>query len=249
MESLFWGGGLRLPLGGLFRLSYRNLTNTVWSRRGDLQTQVIQRSREWPSMNFSWAYSPSSSIRSVISSVSAGLQYRIVRASNVQPISALGGSDSVVTENNSRYLTPTLTLSWSPGITTAVQFTNAKTEAVTSGNRTESERTAWGVSANFGWNLPTSLVRSGNRVRTTVAFNSSTQAVCLLQTGAVGCRSVSDSRRDQLDIRLDTGFTASLRGGMTFSYILTDQRHTSQTLSQIVFTIYADINFVSGPVR
>ncbi len=249
MQSLIWGGGLRLPLGGLFRLSYRNLTNTVWSRRGDFQTQVIQRSREWPSMNFSWAYSPSSSIRSVISSVSAGLQYRVVRASNVQPISALGGSDSVITENNSRYLTPTLTLSWSPGITTAVQFTNAKTEAVTSGNRTESERTAWGASANFGWNLPTSIVRSGNRVQTSVAFNSSTQAVCLLQTGAVGCRSVSDSRRNQLDIRMDTGFTQSLRGGMTFSYVLTDQRQTSQTLSQIVFTIYADINFVSGQVR
>jgi hypothetical protein len=73
MESVIWGGGLRLPLGGLFRLSYRNLTNTVWSRRGEVQTQVVQRSREWPSMNFSWAYSPTSGIRAVISSISAGL--------------------------------------------------------------------------------------------------------------------------------------------------------------------------------
>jgi hypothetical protein len=249
LESLIWGGGLRLPLGGLFRLSYRNLTNTVWSRRGDTQLQVVQRSREWPSMNFSWAYSPSSGIRAVISSVSAGLQYRIVRASSVQPISALGGSDSVVVENNSRFLTPTLTLSWSPGITTAVQFTNARTETVTSGNLTESEQSTWGASANFGWNLPTSFVRSGNRVQTTIAFNSSTQAVCILQVGAQSCRTVSDSRRDQLDIRLDTGFTQSLRGGMTFSYVLTDQRHTSQTLSQILFTIYADINFITGQVR
>ncbi len=249
LETVIAAAGLRLPLGGLFRLGYRDLTNKAWSRRGDVQTQVTQRNREWPSLSFSWAYSPSSGIRSVLSSVSAGLQYRVVKASSVQPISALGGSDSVVTENNSRFLAPTITLSWSPGITTAAQFSQTRTEVVTSGNRTDSERRAWGASANFGWNLPRSLVPSGNRVQTSIAFNSSTLAVCLLQTGAADCRTVSDSRRDQLDIRMDTGFTQTLRGGMTFSYVLTDQRHTSQTLSQVVFTIYADINFVSGQIR
>jgi hypothetical protein len=73
--------------------------------------------------------------------------------------------------------------------------------------------------------------------------------VCILQTSAEECRSVSNSRRDQVDFRMDTGVSQSLRGGLTFSYVVNDQRHISQKLSQMIFSIYAEVNFRAGRLR
>jgi hypothetical protein len=60
---------------------------------------------------------------------------------------------------------------------------------------------------------------------------------------------VSDSRRQVLDVRVDTGLSESLQGGATFSYVLSDLRHLSQRLSQAVFTIYVDYRFFAGEIR
>jgi len=60
---------------------------------------------------------------------------------------------------------------------------------------------------------------------------------------------VSDSYRSAIDARLDTGFSSQLRGGASFSYVVTAQRHLSREFAQTVFSVFAEIFFVSGQLR
>ncbi len=250
LRSVAATGGTRLPLGAQARVTFRNTRNTIWSRRREAQTQVVQRSREWPSLAVSWVYTPRWALRAVINGISAQGQYRLVRASSRQP--RFGVSDAapdVVTESNSRFWAPSVTVSWVGGISTAAQYSVTNGESVTSGNVTESDRVTWGGSASFAFRVPRRIVELRAPIQTTVSFNASRLAVCLQRADATECNTVSDSRRQQFDVRVDTGFTPTLRGGATFSYVLTDQRHLSSKLSQVVFTIFADINLFAGQLR
>jgi hypothetical protein len=60
---------------------------------------------------------------------------------------------------------------------------------------------------------------------------------------------VANTRRSALDIRMDTGFSSQLRGGLSFNYVVTEQRHLSSELAQMIFTVFAEIFFVSGQIR
>ncbi len=88
-----------------------------------------------------------------------------------------------------------------------------------------------------------------DRMNATVSYNSSRVSVCLLRTGADTCRTISDSRRRQFDVRLDTGFSDTVRAGMSFSYVLSDQRHTASRVSQVAFAVFADVNLIAGQIR
>ncbi len=52
-----------------------------------------------------------------------------------------------------------------------------------------------------------------------------------------------------MDLRLDTAFPPSMRGGASFSYVLNDQRHTSSKFSQMVVSVFLDINFLASQIR
>ena len=114
---------------------------------------------------------------------------------------------------------------------------------------TENARDDWAASARFAFRLPESLVRMRDRLHTTVSYGSSTVSVCLLRTGTNECRTISDSRRQQFDVRVDTGLGELVRGGMSFSYVLSDLRHTASRLTQVVFAIFLDINLLAGQIR
>ncbi|MBE0594028.1 MAG: cell surface protein SprA, partial [Gemmatimonadales bacterium] len=248
-------GGLRLPLSLQVRLNYRNLATTSWQRRGGEQTEVVLSSREWPSMNVTWGYAPPTSVRKVLTSVTAQAQYRVQETARVQPLfgesagGEAGSGQAARIENNTRLLSPSLTLGWWAGITTTARFTLARTEGITSGNVTESDRREWGATVNFAFQPPERLVRLPNRIQTTLAYSTSFLGVCIVRTGSAECRVVSDSRRNQFDFRMDTGFSSMLRGGLSFSYISSDQRHLSQRLRQYVFTLFGDITLRAGRLR
>jgi hypothetical protein len=248
-------GGVRLPLSLQVRLTYRDLATTAWQRRGDEQTEVVLTSREWPSLNVTWGYAPPSSIRKVLTSVTAQGQYRVQETARVLPLFGEASEETgqagqaARTENNTRLLSPSLTLGWWAGITTTGRFTLSHTEGITSGNVTESDRREWGATLNFAFRPPERLVRLPNRIQTSLAYSTSFLGVCIVRTGSAECRTVSDSRRNQVDFRMDTGFSAMLRGGLSFSYIQSDQRHLSQRLRQYVFTIFGDITLRAGRLR
>jgi hypothetical protein len=135
------------------------------------------------------------------------------------------------------------------GVISAGQYTSVVSELVTAGNITRTEREDWGGSLAFAFRVPRSLVRLPNLVRSTVTVTASDLLVCLVRAGAGECTPISDSRRRQADLRMDTGFSSSVSAGLSLGYVLTEQRHTATRFSQIIATVFAEINFQAGQVR
>jgi hypothetical protein len=247
-------GGSRLPLGGQVRLNFREGRNTIWFRRSEGQQKNHQITREWPSITASWVYTPSSGIKALISSVSAQMRYSVRHRRSLRPeFDPIDGADGVdestLTEENTTEVAPTITLAWPGGVTTSASYSAATSGRVTSGNTINTDRSEWRGALGFGFRPPESLIRLRSQIRTHVSFDLSKRVVCLVRAGSDECRSVSDSRRHQLAIRLDTGLSEMLRGGANLNYVVNDLRHTSDRLSQIVFSIFLDLRLFAGEIR
>ena len=261
VETDAWtvAGGSQLPIGFGVRLNFRRTLSRTWARRGDAQTEIEQRSREWPSGVMSWIYTPPAALRGALTSLTARARYRRSETSSFQP-GTLGvpgegtqpdGSSTtgVFTESAATSVTPVVTLTWAAGIVTTAQFSRLRSEVLTSGNLTLSSETRWGGSMSFSFRAPRTLVRLPNEVRTSLTVNSTDASLCLQRAESAECSAVSQSRRRQLDIRIDTGFPPSMRGGASFSYVFREELHTSTQFSQMIFTIFLDINFLASQVR
>jgi hypothetical protein len=239
-------GGIRLPGAGQARLQYRDGDEMVWSLRRTEQSEVHVTHREWPSATVTWSAAVPRGLEAALSTFSLGFQYRTLESSTTQ---GLGTAGTVSTTSTTTLLAPSAAVTWVGGVTTAVRYSLSRGDLVTAGNRTETNREEWSASAGFAFAIPESLARLRDRVRATLAYHASRATTCLVRLGSDDCRAVSDSRRRQLDARLDTGLSDVVRGGLSFSYVVTDQRHTSDRISQLVFSIFADINLFAGDIR
>lgn len=247
-------GGALLPLGGRLTINYRRTLSTVWSRRGDLQWEVMQRTLDWPSGSVSWAYNPSGSLRRAVAGIAAQVHYqvsdKVVRQSvpgATAPAVAAGGAVEI--ESESKLISPSMTVAWAGGVTTTGGFTVSNSDVITSGNVTETDRLDWGATVTLSFRSPVTFAAGDNEIRATGRLNTSKTTVCLLRAGSNECRTVADSRRHQLDLRVDTGLSSVVRAGASFGYVLSDQRHTSDKVSQVVFTLFADINLFTGQLQ
>jgi hypothetical protein len=182
------------------------------------------------------------------------MQYRVERRQSLRPdFDPLDAPDSVdeavLTEDNRTTIAPTITLVWLGGITTSASYLEITSDRLTSGNTINTDQAEWRGTLGFGFRPPESLIRMRSQIRTNVTFNSSKRAVCLVRAGSDECRSISDSRRHQFTVRLDTGLSEMLRGGANLNYVVNDLRHTSDRLSQFVFSIFLDLNLFAGEIR
>lgn len=243
------GGAIQLPLGLTLRLNFRDQETFAWSLRANQneQAEVITRFREWPSGSVAWTLSPRGGIRRVLSIINASARYIESTSENVQP--GLAGGEGSVAETRSKALAPSVTLTWRGGIVTTLQYSTATSDGITSGNTSRRDQEDWNASLNFSFRMPRSLLRLRNEIRTTLTYSTSTVAVCLVQAGADECLPISETYRSTIDARLDTGFSSQVRGGANFSYVITAQRHLSREFSQMVFSVFAEIFFVSGQLR
>jgi hypothetical protein len=261
VESKEWtvAGGSRLPIGFDVRLDYRETRANTWAKRGDSQAQIEQRFRQWPSGSVSWVYTPPAGLRNLLSSVTARARYQRTDASSFQP-GALGlpgqgtqdGASSttgVFTEATSSNFTPTVTLTWAAGVVSRVEYSHFQSDVTTSGNLTVNDVQRIGASLNFSFRAPQWLVRLPSEMRTTLTASATNDDVCLRRRESTECVAVSESRRQQVDFRLDTAFPPSMRGGVSLSYVLTEELHTSSKFSQLVLTVFLDINFLASQVR
>ena len=249
LTAITVGGAVQFPLGLTLRLNFRDQETFTWSLRAGQteQTEVTARSKEWPSGSLAWTWSPRSGIRKIISIVNASARYVQNRSQNRQ--AGLAGGEGSTAETLGKAFSPSVTLTWRGGIVTTLQHNTARTDGVTSGNTSRRDQEDWNASLNFAFRPPRSIVRLPNEIRTTLSYATSTVVVCLLQANATECAPISDSYRSALDVRLDTGFSSQVRGGANFSYVITAQRHLSREFSQMVFSVFAEIFFVSGQLR
>lgn len=249
-DTRTFAGGFELPPGIRLRWNYQDLETATLVRRNATQVEILQSSKEWPSGSLSWLYTPRWALRHLVNSISAQTRYRRSTTSNRQTGGEFAG-DQAAGETRTTTLNPSLTVSWAGGILTAGQYARSSSENVTAGNLTRTDRDDWGGTFALAFRVPRSLVRLPNPVRTSVAVALSDILVCLVRAGAPEgeCIPISDSRRRQADIKLDTGFSTSVSGGASFGYVLTEQRHTATRLSQLIFTGFVEINFQAGQVR
>lgn len=247
-DSRTFAGGIELLSGIRVRGNYQDLATSTWVRRGTTQVEIRQTSREWPSGTLSWLYTPRWALRRLVSSVTVQTRYRRATSSNRQSGAGFAG-EGATGETRSTTLNPVVTLSWTGGVLTAGQYAHTLTETVTAGNVTRAERADWGGTFSVAFRVPRSLFRMSTPVRSSVSISASDALVCLVRAGAGNCIPISDSRRRQADVKLDTGFSPTISGGASFGYVLTEQRHLATRLSQYIFTVFAEINFLAGQVR
>lgn len=243
------GGGLLLPLGLSARANYRDQRSITWTRRlGQAeQGQVTQRSREWPSLSLSWSLNTSRVLGGVVSIINANGRFSETRTESRQ--GGLAEGQESLTETRAHAVAPSVTITWIGGVVTAFQLNRSTTDQITAGNLTRRDQEEVGGSANFAFRPPRSLVHLSNDIRSTLSYSRSVTDVCLIRAGTTECSPVSNSRRTTLDIRMDTGFSSQVRGGLSFSYIVTEQRHTSSELAHVIFTFFAEVFFATGQPR
>ncbi len=252
-------GGTRLPIGFDVRVDYRQTRATTLARRGDAQAEIEQQFRQWPSGTVSWVFTPPRGVRNVLSSVTARARYQRTEASSFQPgvlrqpgqgtQTGAGSTTGVFTEATSTNFAPTVTFTWAGGVVSRAEFTSFQSEVLTSGNLTVNDVQRLSASLNLSVRTPQWLVRLPSDLRTSVTASATNDSVCLQRSESRACSPVSDSRRRQLDLRIDTAFPPSMRGGASFTYVLTEERHTSSEFSQMVLTVFLDINFLASQVR
>ncbi|MFQ5549863.1 MAG: hypothetical protein ACE5FJ_01340, partial [Gemmatimonadales bacterium] len=245
-------GGTLLPLGMQLTLNYQQNDVATFAKRGDRHTRVTQTSREWPSFTFRWSYSPRAFVGSVLRGIEASASYRENVSRLAQPsLGAAAGETSGAAErvSESRNVTPTVTLNWRGGIVTTVQFTSSRVDQSGSGSVTQTEQISWTGTLNFSYRIPEAIARLRSPILTSVSYSRSNNGICLIRPGGSECTTVSDGRRNRVNVSMDTGLSSSVRGGATFTYLLTEQRHISSKFSQIIFSIFVQINFLAGQIR
>ena len=242
--------GVQLPLGIAVRGAYRDLESNTWTLRTgtDEQIQRTQETTEWPSGTVSWTYSPRWFLRHVLSSVSTSLQFREQVSTTLQAPLAEGGEVSR-TETTNRSLGPSLSLTWPGGVITSIRYLSSETDEITAGNVTRRAQNTLSGDVSFGFRPPESIVRLPNEVRTTIAVSNEDLTSCFVEADAEECVDVSDTRRRAIDLRMDTGFSSTVRGGLTFSLLQNEQRHLSTKTTQIILSVFAEVFFVSGELR
>ena len=159
------------------------------------------------------------------------------------------GSSSVENVTRETLVDPSFTVTWTGNVVTTFRVNRIRRLILSNGNRTESEENGLGGTAGFTFRLPESLVELRNPIQAQFNFNRSASTLCVQRAAEDECAVVQDNTTTEYSMELETGFSQSLRGGMTFNYRLNDQKTISNKFSQITFTIFAQINFLAGQIR
>lgn len=237
-RTLQLGGGFQISPSAQLRVSYRSLDGTTWVRRGNALLPIDQSSKEWPTSSLSLTLRPARVSRGAVQVLEARTQFRRTESSLRQ-----GG----VTENEVTSFTPSVAITWGwARINTSAQLNWTQSVLKNSGSATRSERWDWSAALALSVPPPAWLLRSSGPLRAALNWSSSELDICLIPSGGVSCLGVAQSVRRQLDLRVGTEMSRTLAGGVSLSYVLTDQRHLASRFSQLVVTLFADVNLVAG---
>jgi hypothetical protein len=249
-------GGLRLPLGISLASDYLRQEVTAWARRADGQTQMRQTEVDWPSVTGRWVWSPRQPlVRAVLTSVSATASYRERETQTIQSAllaGLLGGSAAagdVTTSQSTRSWPLSLTLNWAPRVITTFSYSGMRSASDQSGNVVQADRNDVGADLSFAFRVPPELIPLRSDVRTSLRYSNSISTGCIARAGDSTCVPISDSRRRQMNLTMDTDMPPNVSAGLGISYIVTADAHANRKFSQFVFTASVTVNFSAGGSR
>jgi len=240
-------GGLSLPLGLRATVLYEDQERLSFTRSAAGQTELRSSRREWPSGSLTWSWAPTVPlIRDALVFVNAQVQYRERETGSEVPF-ASGGRSGVHTDE--RAVTPVLTLTWLKGVLTSFQFSDSRVFDLTNGNLGRTDQNTWNASVNFSWRPPSSIVRLPNDLRTQLRLSGSDVSRCLQTAESTECTSVSFTGRREWGVQADTDVPPNLTAGLSASYLVSEERHFDRKFSQLTFTAFIQLSFISGEIR
>ena len=243
-------GNLALPEGMRVNVNYRRTRGVTWALRLDQQVPIRSASREWPSANLSWSFSPSATpLGRVLTSVSAQFGYRELQTSSEQP--SFGGSDAApaTAQGTERSVRPALALTWRHGISTSFDASTATSDQVNAGNLFHTERTQQSATLAFAFRPPASIVRTKHDIRVAGRYSASANKTCLQAAGQADCVAYVDSRQTQMQLSLDTDLPPTLSAGFQMAYLVNDERQANRKTSQLVITAFVELHTSVGQLQ
>ncbi|MBI1723365.1 MAG: cell surface protein SprA [Gemmatimonadetes bacterium] len=246
---------LRLPLGFSVNGAYEDRTAIAWSLRGAGQQETRTTETRWPQLTGQWVYTPRSRLRNLVTSVNATGGVNVSRSKTVQPPLSLtvGGAEAtaggVRTSQESRARPLTLGISWAARIVTNFSTTADRTRSERSNNLTLNSRRQTGADLTFSFRTPQELLPLPSDIRATVRFQTNTSRVCIQRAGATDCVPVSDSRRREYNLNMDTDMPPNVSAGLSVSYVLNEDAHANRKFSQFVVTANVTVSFSAGEIR
>jgi len=248
-------GGARLLSGMSVTSEYQRQRSTTWSRRGEGQSELRQDALQWPSVTARWNWSPRGAVvRRIITSVGASASYRKQVTETAQPGFAAASDTGQVTTGITTSQTTiswpvTLSVNWAPRVTTTFSYSPGSAASALSGNETRFDRSDASADVSFVFRTPQQYIPLPSVIRTALRYANSVSTGCVLRVGDSTCVPVSDSRRRQMNLTMDTDLPPNVSAGLGVSYIVTEDRHANRKFAQFVVTASVTINFSAGEIR
>jgi hypothetical protein len=249
-----FSGGLRLPLNlALNNVSYTLRRQLSWALRGDLQQEIRTIDREWPYLQGRWSWTPRGTVAKVVTSVGASATLRVKNLESVQP--SLGASEGgqptteIRTSTRTRSTPLTLNLTLAPRITTDLGYSRDRNRGDRSGNVTLNDNRQLSAGVRFQFRTPRELLPLPSDVQTQLRYSTSRNTGCIRRAGAEECTPISDSRRRDYSLTMDTELPPNVSAGVSVSYVLTDDVHANRKFSQLLITAHVLVSLVAGELR
>jgi Motility related/secretion protein len=235
--------GADLPFGFTFTLSHALTRTTRFQRVGDgfIQTETSQR--EWPIGSIRW----SRTFRGgPLALVAVGTSVRERQGSSTQ---ANRAGLPAVSGIRSASITPDVQVSLRNGMSISLGLTSLDQQSESNGNVTRLGQDDVTGSFSYPFRLPQAISRLRKQVRSSLSVLQTDARTCLEQATVIGCRVISDVRRQELHAGLDTDLMQSLTGGLQIGYSVNDARHLSQRTSEISIIASFQLSLFAGDYR
>jgi hypothetical protein len=247
------GSSLRLPLNFTITGTYNTRRQLTWSLRGQSQQEIRSNETEWPNLDGRWTWTPSGALAKVVTSMNAGVGLRERRNETVQP--SLGAEEGAQQASELRTLQETrstplrFSLTWAPRIVTDFAVTRDDSRSDRSGNLTFNRSRSFSAGVNFSFRPPRELLPLPSDVRARLRYGASRNTGCIRRAGAEECTPISDSRRREYQLNMDTELPPNVSAGLALSYVLTEDAHANRKFSQLQLLAHVLVSFTAGDLR
>jgi hypothetical protein len=180
-----------------------------------------------------------------IATATLGVSTVNVRGTSIVPS---GAGTPVRTLTTRRSWIPDAQFTLRNGMALHASYTILDQASTANGNRTETDQRDLNADLSYAFQLPASIARGRQLVRSQITALNSRTTSCLTRQGT-GCASVSDTRRQEYRGGLDTDLSNMLTGGLQVSYSITEARHLNRKFSQLIITASAQLSLFAGDYR
>lgn len=231
------GGSLDL-LGLTADLRYSSTDADRYQRSTGGRFIVAQtRQRDWPDATLRWSRPFRGGPLSLVI-LSGRIRGRELSSTIPSPDS---GSGAALSSSTSTGYQPGIELYLRNGVHLSADANMDRGDGVNNGNLTQRRSDRWSATVDFAVKLPGPTEARRRPLRTSLLASSFRTDECLLQAGNSDCITISDIRRTEYSLRLDTDVVGPVTGGLFIQYILQDYRHLDRRTSTLSFNLQMQV--------